>query len=178
MLHYCHIEIVKGLLVRSLILAVTLIVVSAFAEDRGIPPRASRTSYPIACFTERLAVAASLLTPDSVRASFGADVEKRYLVVEVGVFPKVGKIDIRHSDFALRLVSPQTLTKPVAVQALADNGGAHVANKVLPETGTLTPIGGYLLFALPEPGQYTAYELDYTGHGSWLTLPLTPKRRR
>ena len=117
------------------------------------------------------------MPPERVRASFGADVEKRYLIVEVGVFPKVGKIDIRHRDFALRLVSPQKMTRPVPLQALAENGGAKVVDKLLPETGVIKPTGGYLVFALPEPPVYTAYELDYTGHGAWLTLPLTPKRR-
>jgi hypothetical protein len=164
--------------VRSLALAATLCFgAAAFAESSGIPPRSSRTNYPIACFTEHLAVGAFLMSPDTVRASFGAEVEKRYLVVEVGVFPKIGKIDVKHSDFALRLVSPQILSKPVTLQALAENGGARVADKLLPETGTNKPIGGYLVFSLPDPAVYTAYELDYKGHGAWLTLPLTPKRR-
>jgi hypothetical protein len=164
--------------VRSLALAATFFFAAcAFAESRGIPPRSSRTRYPIACFTEHVAVGAALLAPESVRASFGAEAEKRYLVVEVGVFPKIGRIDVRHSDFALRLVSPQTMTKPVALRTLAENGGAKIAEKLLPETGAVRPVGGYLVFAVPDPPVYTAYELDYTGHGAWLTLPLTPKRR-
>jgi hypothetical protein len=164
--------------VRSLVLAATFYTAAcALAESRGIPPRPSRTNYPIACFTEHVAVAAALMTPERVRASFGVEAERRYLVVEVGVFPKTGKIDIRHTDFALRLVSPQTMAKPVAFRALAENGGAKIADKLLPETGAVRPVGGYLVFPLPELPVFTAYELDYTGHGAWLTLPLTPKRR-
>ena len=162
---------------RLALTATFLVTTTAFPQGRGIPPRPTRMSYPIACFTEYVAVGAALMPADKVRASFGPDVEKRYLVVEVGVFPKLGKIDIRHADFALRLVSPQTLSKPISLPALSENGGAKFVEKLLPETGTLKPIGGYLFFAVPDPPLYTAYELDYTGHGAWLTLPLTPKGR-
>jgi hypothetical protein len=120
-----------------------------------------------------VAIGAALLPAEKVRATFGAEVEKRFVVVEVGVFPKLGKVELKHSDFALRLVAPRTLTRP-ADPASIDKAASL---KLLPETGAAQPVGGYLFFALPEPPGYTAYELDYTGEGAWLTLPLTPKHK-
>jgi hypothetical protein len=165
--------------VRIFLFLATLTVLAApsAADSRGIPPRVNRTQYPITCFTDKVAIGAALLAPDQVRLRFGPEAEKRYLVVEVGVYPKLGTIELKTGDFALRLVGPQTLTKPVEASALEQNGGSAAKGKTLPEIGTAKPVGGYLFFAAPDPPVYTAYELDYTGDGSWLTLPLTPKRR-
>jgi hypothetical protein len=163
----------KFALIATCLLAAT----AAVAESRGVRPRPSRTSYPVACFTENVAVAAALLPPDQVRSAFGPEIEKRFLVVEVGVFPKTGRVDVKLNDFALRFVAPQRTVKPVDGLSISEAGGSRALDKLLPEFGTLKPVGGYLFFSLPEPPVYTAYELDYTGHGAWLTLPLTPKRR-
>jgi hypothetical protein len=67
-------------------------------DARGIPARPSRQNYPITCFTDKIAVGAMLLTPEKVRATFGPDVERRYVVVEVGVYPKLACARLRYRN--------------------------------------------------------------------------------
>jgi hypothetical protein len=158
---------------KTALCAAFVLAAAASASDlKGIAVRASRTAYPITCFTEKIAVGAALMPAGHVRDLFGPEVEKRYLVVEVGVFPKLGNIDVKHADFGLRLVTPQVVAKPANPSLVSPSA----MNKVLPEAATARPLAGYLFFPLPNPAVPTHYELDYTGYGEWLTLPLTQKK--
>ena len=49
-----------------------------------------------------------------------------------------------------------------------------LVGRTLPEVSTTQAVAGYLYFPITEANA-SAYELDYTGYGSWLTLPLRPR---
>jgi len=141
---------------------------------RGVSPRIDHTRYPVTVFNESLAVAAELIGPERVRQNFGPEMDSGYLVVEVGMYPREkSQIDIRQSDFRLR-ISRRSLLKPAVPQVLCDTlHRAELTEKALPEGATYKPVAGYLYFPVTEKlaGSY-AYELEYVGQGNWMMLPL------
>jgi len=157
---------------KSLFLSLGLALLSfgASLETRGLRPHASRTDYSVTCFTEEIGVGATLVTSDQVRRLFGGEIDRSYVVVEVGFYCKThGAFEVRHADFALRNRPSRTLVKPAdpkdVMAALS-----RPLNTLLPETSTTQAIAGYLFF--PNTEHASLFELDYRGHGAWLTLPL------
>jgi hypothetical protein len=142
------------------------------AELRGVRPLASRTAYAVTCFTETIGVGATLVSPDQVRRLFGGEIDRSYVVVEVGFYSKThAAFEVRHADFALRNRPSRNLVKPVDPSTIAATL-ARPADKTLPEVATSQAVAGYLFFPITEAASF--YELDYTGNGAWLTLPLKP----
>src|SRR4051812_19541953 len=95
-------------------LSVCLFLSLGFAgEFRGLRPHPSRTEYSVTCFTEDIGVGATLISPDQVKRLFGGEVDRGYIVVEVGFYSKNhGAFDVRHTDFALRNRPSRTLVRP------------------------------------------------------------------
>jgi len=150
------------------------------ADSSGVRPRVDRSQYAVAIFNQALAVAAELVPAEKVRKQFGAEVDSRYLVVEVGLFPKArDPLAIRRDDFILRISRtrdtisasiPRTAVelsetpKPVAMELEA---------KCLPETSTDKPVAGYLYFLVHDKKDGdNAYELEYKAQRTWMILPL------
>lgn len=162
-----------------LFLSVSLLVAGfVFAgENRGVRPHASRTAYSVTCFTETIGVGATLVSPDQVRRLFGEEIDRGYIVVEVGFYSKThAPFEVRHADFALRNRPSRTLVKPAdprGIVATLSRPGDTLVGKTLPEVSTSQAVAGYLFFPITEAGA-SFYELDYTGYGAWLTLPLKP----
>ena len=144
------------------------------AEFRGLRPHASRADYSVTCFTESIGVGATLVRPEQVRSLFGADIDRNYFVVEVGFYSKTHTaFDVRHSDFALRYKPSRNLVKPADPRAILtslSHAISSLVEKTLPEVSTAQAVAGYLFFPITEAN--SNIELDYTGHGAWLTLPL------
>jgi len=113
----------------------------------GLAPRPSRAEYSVTCFTENLAVGATLVNPDQVRRLFGADVDHQYIVVEVGFYSKTrAAFDVRHADFSLRNHVSRTLVRPANQSEMT----AGLAAKLLPEVSTSQAVAGYLFFPVTE----------------------------
>jgi len=163
----------------SMVLGASLLFfVPAFAgENRGVRPHTSRAAYSVTCFTETIGVGATLVSPDQVRRMFGEEIDRGYIVVEVGFYSKThAPFDVRHADFALRNRPSRTLVKPAdprEIVATLSKPGDLLVGKTLPEVSTSQAVAGYLFFPITEAGA-SFYELDYTGYGAWLTLPLKP----
>lgn len=77
------------------------------ADVQGIRPRAAADSYPAqATASAGLKLGAEVLGLQEVRNTFATDLNRGYLVVEVGLFPADGKPwDVTLSDFSLRIGS-------------------------------------------------------------------------
>ena len=106
---------------KSLLLSLSLglLCFGASLETRGLRPHASRTEYSVTCFTEDIGVGATLESPDQVRRLFGGEVDRNYVVVEIGFYSKNhGSFDVRHADFALRNRPSRTLVKPAEMKDL------------------------------------------------------------
>ena len=147
------------------------------ADSKGLRPRANQTQYPVTVFNESVAVACERASPARVRKQFGADLDARFLVVEVGIFPKdKSTINMKPEEFVLRVKADQTFIKPCAAKQIAA-ADAIVASEVslsnLAEGPTSKPVAGYLFFPLEQKIENDrAYELEYKGQSGWMILPL------
>src|SRR5713226_5876059 len=82
------------------------------AEFKGLRPHASRSDYSVTCFTESIGVGATLVRPEQVRQLFGEEIDKNYIVVEVGFYSKDrSAFEVKHADFRLRNRPSRTLIK-------------------------------------------------------------------
>jgi hypothetical protein len=108
---------------------------------------------------------------------FGAEIDRNYIVVEVGFYSKDrSAFEVRHADFRLRNRPSRTLVKPAdpkMILASLTSPVNSLLEKTLPEVSTNQAVAGYLFFPITEANA-SFYELDYTGYGAWLTLPLKP----
>ena len=145
-------RIVRMLIRCALILAGAFAVLLAYAgESAGVIPQDS-SRYQAHRDTDDTTIAASLLPPDRTGKLFTSDVGKRYIVVEVAVYPKPGhKVDIHLLDFELKSASgeksrpanPEEVaaiwrqTKPQLPNRVQDvaQGGAAYGSAVNPATG-------------------------------------------
>lgn len=155
-----------------------LIAASAYSlEFKGLRPHASRADYAVTCFTEDIGVGATLLNPVQVQHMFGSEIEHAYIVVEVGFYSKNKSVfEVRHSDFKLRNRPSRTLIHPADSRVILSTMTKPldaVVEKTLPEAPTSQALAGYLFFPITDASA-SFYELDYTGYGAWLTLPLKP----
>jgi hypothetical protein len=160
------------------LLGLILIVNSAYPSDfKGVRPHASRADYSVTCFTEDIGVGATLLHTSQVRRLFGPEIEQNYIVVEVGFYSKNRLVfEVRHSDFKLRNRPSRTLVHPADPRVILSTLSKPVQSLVemtLPEAPTSQALAGYLFFPNTDFSA-SFYELDYTGYGAWLTLPLKP----
>jgi hypothetical protein len=100
-------------------LILTVLASSVFAADRGLKPRPGPADYPAQDTTSEVTVAASILTPDQVKATFSTEL-KDYLVLEVAVYPATGKtMDLTTADFVLRAGDRGDLIRPANPRAIA-----------------------------------------------------------
>jgi hypothetical protein len=147
------------------------------AEFKGIRPHSNRADYSVTCFTEDIGVGATLVHPDEVRRLFGSEIDHNYIVVEVGFYSKNRTVfEVRHADFRLRNRPSRTLMQPAdphVILASLPKPVEALIEKTLPEAPTSQALAGYLFFPINDVSA-SFYELDYTGYGAWLTLPLKP----
>jgi hypothetical protein len=132
-----------------------LITVLAFGGD-GRTPRSSSSDYPVHQDTNSATIAAVRVPPEQLNKNFPADFGKKYVVVEVAIYPKAGAVEQVSRDFVLRLVDAEShpdtaeevagmwrprntttpeLNKPVHVTA---ETGVIVQNGTDPNTGRRT----------------------------------------
>ena len=150
------------------------------ADSSGVRPRVDRSQYAVAIFNQALAVAAELVPAEKVRKQFGTEVESRYLVVEVGMFPKArDPLAIRPGDFVLRVnrtrdaISASFAKAVVQLSETLKPMAKEMEAKCLPETSTDKPVAGYLYFPVRDKQDGdNEYELEYKAQRTWMILPL------
>jgi hypothetical protein len=149
------------------------------ADLKGLRPRADRTEYAVTMFNDLLGVAAELVPAEKVRKLFGSEVDSRYLVVEVGVYPRVkNPIEVRPSDFAIRVSRTRDMLSPQVPKGITDitqslqSIARELFAKCLPETSTYKPVAGYLYFPILDRTANLEYELEYKARETLMILPL------
>lgn len=89
------------------------------SDSRGLRPRPAPADYPAHEASQEVTVAAAVLTPNQVKATFSTDL-KDYLVIEVGVYPAAGQtLDIIRTDFAIRAGTQGELVRAANPEAIA-----------------------------------------------------------
>jgi hypothetical protein len=99
--------------------AIALLGAFAAAGDTGVPPRPDSSEYPVHQDTKTATIAAALVRPEQVKKLFSSDFSRRYLVVEVAVYPRAGGgTDVDRFDFALKLGTGE-LIQPARLEEAA-----------------------------------------------------------
>lgn len=84
--------------------SLTLVFSALVLAGDGLPPRASSSDYPVRQETKAATIAAVRVTPEQLNKTFPSDLAKKYVVVEVAVYPKEGPaVEVAALDFVLRL---------------------------------------------------------------------------
>jgi hypothetical protein len=127
--------------------AVMLLAVASFAQPhKGIKPRANAESYPTVTHQPNFAVGAARLSEKQVRKTFVSTLGKKYVVLEVGAFPK-SEIQLSPQDFLLvehgqkaeiREADPETIAGQLAQKEVARNNDITVS----PVVGVTYSTGG------------------------------------
>jgi hypothetical protein len=90
------------------------------AESRGLKPRPTPGEYPSVKEHNGITIAARVLPSDEVRSGFATDLDRRYAVVEVAIYPAEGKsIEVSDIDFSLRYDNRTTWTRAASPRAAA-----------------------------------------------------------
>lgn len=92
---------------RRILFSSLLIAALAFAGD-GRTPRSSSSDYPVQQDTSTATIAALRVPSEQLNKNFPSDFSKKYVVVEVAVYPKAGAVDIVSMDFVLRLTDGES----------------------------------------------------------------------
>jgi hypothetical protein len=83
--------------------ALLLVCVSLCFGQNGVPIRRQISNYAAQAGDQEATLAASLLSPAEVKRFFAADLNKRYYIVEVAIYPKSGAgVDVDRYDFGLK----------------------------------------------------------------------------
>src|SRR5271166_4731987 len=88
--------------------AAIMIPLLTFAGD-GRTPRSSSAEYPVHEDTKTATIAAVRVSPEQLNKTFPSDFSKKYVVVEVAIYPKDGfTVDVVAMDFVLRLADGES----------------------------------------------------------------------
>ncbi len=109
---------------RTLTFAVVmLLALASFAEPhKGIKPRAKAESYPAVSQQPIMTLGAARLSDSQIRKNFVSTLGKKYVVLEIGAFPK-SEVQLSPQDFLLvvrgqkdeiREVDPETIAGQLA----------------------------------------------------------------
>jgi hypothetical protein len=118
----------------------------AFAGD-GRTPRSSSSDYPVHQDTATATIAAIRVPADQLNKTFPADFAKKYVVVEVAIYPKDGAtVDVAAMDFVLKLADSES--RPDTPEEIAGIWRPHTAHPdvtskthVTTETGVIVGSG-------------------------------------
>jgi hypothetical protein len=103
-----------------------------FAGD-GRTPRSSASDYPVHQDTATATIAAVRVSADQLNKNFPGDFSKKYVVVEVAIYPKDGSsIEVANPDFVLKLADSES--HPDTAEEVAGLWRHHTAHPDTPST--------------------------------------------
>jgi hypothetical protein len=98
----------------------TLFTIAVADSPKGLKPRATAADYPVFQQHIKLALGAEQLSQKQVQHAFATELDKRYIVVEVGVFPsKDGSLKLNAADFMLHVAGTSQVLRPAAPETIA-----------------------------------------------------------
>ena len=106
-----------------------------------MPPRSSASEYQAHQSAKDAEIGASVVPPDQAARILSADIRKKYLVLEVAIYPRAGRsIDLRTLDFALK-TGPAEKSYPAAPQEIASIWREHKPGIRGPGVNVVTETG-------------------------------------
>ncbi len=139
-------------------------IMAAAGSREGIAPRSAPSDYAVQKQAGSLTVAAARLSNEQVKNSFSADVQRGYIVVEVGVFPGQSAVDLRRDDFLLRSAGKNgaDVVRPASARTVAGvlqkknkQAGAPGGIDIYPTAGVGYSTGSRDPFGNRYPGGWT-----------------------
>ncbi len=104
---------------RILVLLVVVGADLASARD-GLKPRAGAGDYASRASAGAVEIGAAVLSPDQVQKAFATELNRGYVVVEVGVYPgRNARIDLGPGDFRLKVAGAGESVRPAGPKAIA-----------------------------------------------------------
>jgi hypothetical protein len=98
----------------------TLFTIAIADSPHGLKPRTTASNYPVFQQHPTVALGAEQLSQKQVQHAFATELDKRYIVVEVGVFPsKDGSIKLNTNDFMLHVAGTSQVLRPAAPETIA-----------------------------------------------------------
>ena len=101
------------------LLTVFLLTGALADSGKGLKPRPNVFSYPVHQQQQAIALGAEQLSNTQVQHAFSTELDKRYIVVEIGVFPAKDGIILASNDFMLRVPGTNQMLRPVAPETIA-----------------------------------------------------------
>ncbi len=101
---------------RSILCSLTFVALAWSGDGRS--PRSSAPDYPAHQDTKTATIAAMRVPPEQLNKIFPSDLSRKYVIVEVAVYPKDGMtFEAAAMDFVLRL--PDNETRPETAEEVA-----------------------------------------------------------
>ena len=120
-----------------------------FAGD-GRTPRSSSADYPVHRDTATATIAAVRVSAEQLNKTFPSDFAKKYVVVEVAIYPKDGAtIDVATMDFVLRLADSES--RPDTPEEIAGLWRPHTAHPDLTSKTHVTTETGVIVASGTDP---------------------------
>jgi hypothetical protein len=121
-------------------IAVLFALTMASADStRGIKARPTAADYPVFQQHPTLALGAEQLSQKQVQHAFATELDRRYVVVEIGVFPVArGNVKLNPSDFMLRVAGTQQMLRPASPETIAQ---VLYKKPATTHDVTVTPVG-------------------------------------
>lgn len=124
---------------KHLIQPVVIAVLSLYScAAQTVTPRADVTQYPHQAVGKEVELGAEVLDHRAVSQRFTTDLNRGYLVIELGVFPKGTSLGLRLGDFILKFQGGTTMRagSPKAVsRVLKESAPTETSVTVVPEVG-------------------------------------------
>jgi hypothetical protein len=153
------------------LLLLALLGVAAGEQARGLKPRAKAADYPVSQHQTALAIGAELLSNSQVQHAFATELDKRYIVVEIGVFPAgESAVKLVPEDFVLRVAGTKQIIRPAAPKTIAavlyKNPPSSRDLAVYPTTEVGYETGGRDVYGNQHPGGWSTRVGAGVGIGS------------
>jgi hypothetical protein len=121
----------------------------AFAGD-GRTPRSSSADYPVHQDTTTATIAAVRVPPEQLNKTFPSDFAKKYVVVEVAIYPKDGAtVDVAAMDFVLKLADSES--RPDTPEEIAGLWRPHTAHPDVTSKTHVTTETGVIVASSTDP---------------------------
>lgn len=123
----------------AVIAGLLALTIASADSTHGMKPRNTAADYPVFQQHPNLALGAEQLSPKQVQHAFATELDKRYVVVEIGIFPGAnGNVKLSASDFMLHVVGTKEILRPASPETIAQ---VLYKKPATTHDVTVTPVG-------------------------------------